>query len=149
MIPVNHMERMERDNPVKIVSAVILNEDGHLLLLKRSPEKKDYPQQWDTVVGKIEHGESAREALQREIREELGLDIKKDKTFQIIRKLLPQQYHDLGKEWITYLFLCRLHHQKITLNKEHSEYTFAPLDNLIEYKCTKPFLNDIRLLFPK
>ena len=62
MMCVSHMAATERDDTMhetilqEIVSAVILDKEKNILLLKRSPDKKDYPLQWDTVVGKMEYG---------------------------------------------------------------------------------------------
>jgi 8-oxo-dGTP diphosphatase len=51
--------------------AILLREDGYVLLGQR-PEGKSWAGWWEFPGGKIEEGESAVEALQREMQEELG-----------------------------------------------------------------------------
>lgn len=59
--------------PVRVVCAVI--EQGGRVLVAQRPPHKDLPLQWEFPGGKIEPGETAADALQREIREELGCDL--------------------------------------------------------------------------
>jgi 8-oxo-dGTP pyrophosphatase MutT (NUDIX family) len=49
------------------VKALNYNEEGKLLFLK------DYKGEWDFPGGRIEHDESLREAMEREVREELNV----------------------------------------------------------------------------
>jgi 8-oxo-dGTP diphosphatase len=58
---------------IEVAAAVILREDGYFLLAQRSPGKA-YAGYWEFPGGKIENGESADQALRRELHEELGLD---------------------------------------------------------------------------
>lgn len=58
--------------PIEVVSAVIIR-NGKLLLQQRS-SSRDYPGKWETPGGKVEPRENARAALQRELREELGVE---------------------------------------------------------------------------
>jgi len=51
--------------------AVLIRDDGHVLLGKR-PEGKPWAGWWEFPGGKMEAGETAIEALQRELEEELG-----------------------------------------------------------------------------
>jgi 8-oxo-dGTP diphosphatase len=46
---------------------------GRLLLGKRSARRRAYPGVWDVPGGHVEVGETAEEALVRELREELGV----------------------------------------------------------------------------
>jgi len=55
-----------------VVSAVLVR-DGKVFLVHRSPTKEWYPSVWDLPGGHVESGESAVEALTREMREELGV----------------------------------------------------------------------------
>jgi len=60
--------------PVDVAVAVLIRSDGAVLLAQR-PESKVYSGYWEFPGGKIEPGESAAEALRREILEELGVEI--------------------------------------------------------------------------
>ena len=56
----------------QIVVAALLFEQGRLLICQRSA-KGQFPNQWEFPGGKIEPGEDPKEALRRELREELGI----------------------------------------------------------------------------
>jgi len=58
----------------RVAAAVILRGDGQVLLAQR-PAGKAYAGYWEFPGGKLEVGETPRDALVRELHEELGLDI--------------------------------------------------------------------------
>lgn len=58
-----------------IVKAVLLSPKG-ILLGRRSPDRRAYPNRWSFPGGHVEEGESMETALQREIQEELGLTLR-------------------------------------------------------------------------
>ena len=58
---------------VEAAAAVILKPDGSFLLGRR-PEGKPYAGYWEFPGGKIEPGETAAQALVRELHEELGIE---------------------------------------------------------------------------
>ncbi|HEY0337882.1 MAG TPA: Nudix family hydrolase [Burkholderiales bacterium] len=59
---------------IEVAAAVLQRADGSFLLAQR-PTGKVYAGYWEFPGGKIEHGETAAEALSRELHEELGVDI--------------------------------------------------------------------------
>ena len=85
--------------PVDVAVAVLLRDDGRVLLARR-PEGKVYSGYWEFPGGKVEPGERVEDALQREIREELAIDI------------------ELAYPWITQVFsyphaTVRLHFYRV------------------------------------
>jgi 8-oxo-dGTP diphosphatase len=61
---------------VDVAVAVLIRSDGAVLLAQR-PSSKVYSGYWEFPGGKIEPGEPVAEALKREIREELGIEIER------------------------------------------------------------------------
>ncbi len=59
---------------VEVSAAVIERPDGRFLMASR-PEGKVYAGWWEFPGGKVEAGETARQALERELREELGIEV--------------------------------------------------------------------------
>ena len=60
----------------RAVYAFIIDDKGNILLQKRSKNKKLWPNMWDvTVGGHVDSGEFGRQALIRECKEELGIDV--------------------------------------------------------------------------
>jgi len=59
---------------VEVAAAVICHPDGRFLLAER-PHGKAYAGYWEFPGGKVETGETARQALVRETREELGIEV--------------------------------------------------------------------------
>lgn len=59
-----------------IASALIFSKDGKLLMGKKDPAKGGvYPDCWHIPGGGVDKGETIEQALQREIKEEVGIDI--------------------------------------------------------------------------
>ena len=59
---------------VDVAVGVLIREDGRVLLSSR-PEGKPYAGYWEFPGGKLEAGETVHDALARELREELGLEL--------------------------------------------------------------------------
>jgi 8-oxo-dGTP diphosphatase len=61
---------------VEVAAAVVIRDDGEFLLAQR-PAGKVYAGYWEFPGGKVEPGESAVEALARELQEELGIHVER------------------------------------------------------------------------
>lgn len=62
----------------KEICVFILNDQKEVLLQKRSPNKKAYPNRWALLTGRVELNETFKNAAIREINEEVGLKINKE-----------------------------------------------------------------------
>jgi 8-oxo-dGTP diphosphatase len=58
----------------QVAVGVLIRSDGSFLLTTR-PEGKAYAGHWEFPGGKVEQGESVEQALTRELREELGIEV--------------------------------------------------------------------------
>ena len=58
----------------QVAVGVLIRTDGSFLLTTR-PEGKAYAGHWEFPGGKVEQGETVEQALSRELREELGIDV--------------------------------------------------------------------------
>ncbi len=58
---------------MKRVAAALIVQDGKVLICQRT-RHQPFPLQWEFPGGKIEQGEQPRDALKRELDEELGID---------------------------------------------------------------------------
>lgn len=63
----------------RLVSCWIMNENGEILLQKRSSMKKRNPSKWSRTGGHVKSGESVENAIIREVKEEIGINIAKEK----------------------------------------------------------------------
>lgn len=61
---------------IEVAAAVLIRSDGTFLLTQRPPGKV-YAGYWEFPGGKIEAGEAPAHALQRELHEELGIDVER------------------------------------------------------------------------
>jgi len=59
---------------IKVVGAVIIKGDD-IIMGKRATASKNFPDLFEFPGGKIEKGETAKEALRRELDEELNMDV--------------------------------------------------------------------------
>lgn len=100
--------------------------DGRYLLLRRSAERDYGAGNWECMTGRVDQGEGFIEALQREVREEIGVDFAPDfflGTTHIYRGT-PQPDNEL----IGVVFCGRLSNpEAICLSAEHSEHRWVTL----------------------
>ena len=79
---------------VRVAAAVILRRDGQVLLAQRPPGKV-YAGYWEFPGGKLEPGETPRAALDRELHEELGLDVRRAAPWLVQRFVYPHAHVEL------------------------------------------------------
>jgi 8-oxo-dGTP diphosphatase len=93
-----------------VVAAIIQDEHGNFLCAKRG-DWKSLPGKWEFPGGKANAGEELAQALVREIKEELSVDIK------VVREFDRSTTGDIE----LVCFVCDLISEKPTTSTDHSE----------------------------
>lgn len=117
-----------------VCAAIIIFQ--HKVLLTLRPENKRLGGYWEFPGGKLEPGEAPKDGLQRELREEIALEIEVD-------QLLKQVHHryDWGNVRIDG-YLCRYNGGTIR-HLEVADHAWVPFDQLDNYRilpADKPFI---------
>ncbi len=86
------------------VGAFILNDKGEVLLLKRSQNAKNEKGKWEAPGGAVEFGETLENAIRREMKEELGIDIDIIKQFPAKSEILIAD----KQHWVPTTFLVKV-----------------------------------------
>ncbi|MBI3033140.1 NUDIX domain-containing protein [Candidatus Woesearchaeota archaeon] len=123
--------------------AVILNEKNEVLLMKRGKACRSKVGWWSIPGGAVEFFEKIEDALKREVKEEVGLDI------EIIKTLCLTEYFNKeeGQHWVSPQYLCKIMSGTIE-NKEPEkceEIAWFNLDKLPE-KLVFPAVNALDAL---
>jgi 8-oxo-dGTP diphosphatase len=123
---------------VEVVAAVI--HQGDLFYVVQRPFKGEVGGKWEFPGGKIEANESKEEALKREIKEELSLDLK-------IEKFLLTSNHEYKTFKIKlHFFLCLIQDGKPILN-EHIDQQWIKITDLLKIDLAPAdvvVLNDLK-----
>ena len=88
--------------PEPTVGALIVNDDGEVLLC----ESHKWPNIYTVPGGHVELGETFEEALKREIKEEVGLDVKVEELLSIQQVIYPKEFWKRA-HFVFLDFLCR------------------------------------------
>ncbi|WP_434797354.1 (deoxy)nucleoside triphosphate pyrophosphohydrolase [Terrisporobacter vanillatitrophus] len=107
---------------IKVVAAIIENENKEILCALRSPEMT-LPNQWEFPGGKVEDGESLFEAIEREIQEELRCTVKAVDEFD-------ENTHEYEKVIVNLIGIkCKLV-EGTPVAREHSKLVYLKKENL-------------------
>ncbi|MBZ9633710.1 (deoxy)nucleoside triphosphate pyrophosphohydrolase [Clostridium sp. FP1] len=111
---------------IKVVGAIIENEKNEILCALRSP-KMSLPNMWEFPGGKIEGSETLKEAIEREIKEELACEVEFIDSFN-------DNTHEYDKFIVNLITVkCRLITGIPTIS-EHSKLIWLHRDNLLSLK---------------
>ena len=120
----------------RAVYAFIIDRNGNVLLQKRSANKKLWPNMWDvTVGGHVDSNEFGRQALIREAKEELGIDIQDDEIKYLIgstsinkkKNIINKHYNEC------YLIIKEIDIAEMDLQKEEvSEVKYFTKKEILE-----------------
>lgn len=110
---------------VKVVGAVIKDKEGRILVAQRPYSEISYKSyKWEFPGGKIEENESSRDAIIREIREELDCEI------TVGNKLGELEYEYPDFKLKMDLYLCVIKEGSLPKALEHTQIKWIYVDEM-------------------
>lgn len=110
---------------LKVVGAVITNNEGQILVAQRPFSEVSYESyKWEFPGGKVEENESPRDAIIREIREELDCEIIIDKKLGELEYVYPDFKLKMD------LYLCKLKEGCSPKALEHNQIKWISLKEI-------------------
>jgi len=116
----------------KITVCAFIHKEDRLLIAKRAATKKFLPNKYELLGGHVEFGETAEEALKRELLEEIKVNITIEMPFHTFTYLTDnEETHCLEIDYFAYLDPAD---QEIKINpSDHSEYKWIKESEVSKY----------------
>ena len=115
------------------VRAMIIDDKGRCLLVRRSTHNKSYVGAWEWPGGKAEPGEAFDVAVRREVAEEVGLQVE-------LSGVAGAFHIEMAHMRLAVLcMVAKVCGGELRLSEEHDEYTWAPLAELSTWNLTDGF----------
>jgi len=125
-------ENINQPRPEAVVGPIIYNDQGEILLIKNSK----FGDLWTIPGGHVELNESAEKALRREIKEELGLELKNIEPIGFGEGINPKFFHK-PKHFIYLNYLAELAGGQIKKTEEMTEYLWVDPEKMDNLKITE------------
>jgi len=119
---------MSEEYAVPATGALILNENDEIFLMK-SPK---WENQWLVPGGKVEKGDSMKETVEKEVKEETGLEVTDVKFLKAKDGGNPDDF-ERDTHFIFLNFSCRAENQEIKLDeREAVDYTWIDPEEALD-----------------
>ena len=110
------------------VRVLLADQDGKILILKRSTDSKTNPGKWELPGGKVDQGESFDHALIREVYEETKLKI----SLEHVVGASEQNLHIIRAVHI--IMSGKIVEGELNLSAEHEGYAWVTIETLPDYE---------------
>ncbi|WP_048190083.1 NUDIX domain-containing protein [Methanobacterium sp. SMA-27] len=110
------------------VRVLLTDQNGKILILKRSSDSKTNPGKWELPGGKVNQEESFDHALIREVYEETNLKIE----LEHVVGASEQNLHIIRAVHI--IMSGKIIEGKLTLSREHEGYAWVLMETLSDYE---------------
>jgi 8-oxo-dGTP diphosphatase len=108
------------------VKALVADEEGRILTIRRSAASSQFGGNWDLPGGKVDPGESFDVALVREVAEETGLSV-------VLTGVAGATEYDCPTLRLAVLFMeAAVQSGEVQLSSEHDEYAWVERSKLPE-----------------
>lgn len=139
---------MKNDGLFCVCQKALIKKDGKVLVLNDPIEGLDFP------GGKIQEGEakdgeanSLILALQREVREETGLEIEVFDPFHVWYHEFPKESRNYGKVVYIVAFKCKYLSGEIKLSDEHNKFKWVDKNDYKEVDDGSDFFDVLEKYF--
>ena len=123
---------------IKVSMGIILDSEGKILIAQRNLQK-NFGGMWEFPGGKQEANESPEDALIRELKEELSIDV------EVLRSFPPYDFRDESIEVSFYPIQCKIIGGMI-VNHEHEEVKFISLEEIDNFEFAPPDYETVDLV---
>lgn len=111
-IKCENKQMITQNYPEPIVGALIINDENEILLVKQD--------KWQGLYcipgGHVELKETVEEAIKREVREEVGLEVKINRLLGIQDNINSEYFHKKGKHFIFLDYLCSCKDREVKID---------------------------------
>lgn len=104
----------------------IVERDGLILTVRRSPSDETGGGTWELPGGKLDFGEHPEDALRREVREETGLEVEVGQVAYVTSILTSAV-----RQVVIIAYRCTAASDAVTLSSEHTAYRWADREELL------------------
>ena len=127
------MKRDYPDRPLLGVGAVIVRDERVLVVRRLNPPLQG---QWSIPGGLVETGETIKQALIREIREETGLAVEPIELIEVFERILRDTDSRVQYHFVVIDYLCRILSGEACPGTDVSEIQWTRLEDLPELGIT-------------
>lgn len=118
---------------------LLIEGDGEYLFIRRSKSFKSGPQKWDIPGGRIEDSEPLHEALVREVREEVSLELDDTKRLVAAQDIFALE-KDIHVVRLTFIGSAQ---GQVSLSDEHDAYRWMTLSKIKNEKYVDSYLKKV------
>jgi mutator protein MutT len=132
-------------NPIGIFNvavAAIIEKDGKILITKRSPTRDHAPNEWEFgITGRVGQNENMEEALHREVKEEIGIEVEiitAFRTFHFYRGKEKAEHQGVD-------FWCMYKSGKVTLDtNEQVDFKWVTPEEALNYVTEPGVIEEVK-----
>jgi nucleoside triphosphatase len=145
---------VKRGNPLShriIAVGLVWNQKGELLFCRMPPDRGVFPGEWGFPGGGIEPGEHMTDALRRELREELGIEVDAIRPAFFKDGVFEKLFQDGSRKPMYLIFLvfhCQALSEQIRLNAEFAEYRWVSEADVRSMHLNEVTLDTLRRIGP-